>query len=194
MRPEDALPEPQASWFVRPDGHDASGTIHGLGHTRRVMIHASELAETLRVVGWEREALVRAALWHDIGRTHDGADYYHGAKSAGRAVALGLHRGLEPEVYQTALYAITHHCGGEQYGLRAAEYLFYYHPAGDGQECGEVERRQVDPEAAVRVFKMLKDADALDRVRLGDLDPSMLRFPESRERVPRAWDLLDRVR
>ena len=47
-----------------------------------------------------------------------------------------------------------------------------------------------DPEAALRVFRVLKDADALDRVRLGDLDVSYLRFPESVQRVDRAWELL----
>ncbi len=44
--------------------------------------------------------------------------------------------------------------------------------------------------AGVRV---LKDADALDRVRLGryDLDVGQLRFPESVQRVDRAWELLE---
>ena len=69
---------------------------------------------------WEREALTCAALWHDIGRTDDRADYYHGAKSAGKAVTLGLHSGLEPRVYETALFAVTHHCGDEGYAELAA--------------------------------------------------------------------------
>ncbi len=74
---------------------------------------------------WEREALTCAALWHDIGRTNDRADYYHGAKSAGKAVTLGLHRGIEPRVYETALYAVTHHCGDEGHGERAAGRVRY---------------------------------------------------------------------
>lgn len=36
---------------------------------------------------------------------------------------------------------------------------------------------------------LLKDADGLDRVRLGDLDPSYLRFPEARDMVGFAEDL-----
>jgi len=184
------LPEPQATWFVRPSGFDASQTMHGLGHTRRVLLHAWELARTLDVGGWELQALVHAALWHDIGRTDDRADYYHGAKSAGKVVALGLHRGLEPKVYETALYAITHHCGSEVHGEKAADLVFFHRELGEGR----FERAQVPPESARRVFRMLKDAAALDRVRFHGLDVSHLRFAESRDRVPRAWELLDLVR
>lgn len=75
-----------SAWFVRPDGRDASRTIHGVGHAARVRVHASEIAAALDLDAWEREVLDYAALWHDIGRTNDGADYYHGAKSAGRTI------------------------------------------------------------------------------------------------------------
>jgi len=37
----------------------------------------------------------------------------------------------------------------------------------------------------------LKDADGLDRVRLGDLDPSYLRLPQSREMAAFARELFD---
>lgn len=36
------------------------------------------------------------------------------------------------------------------------------------------------------LIALLKDADGLDRVRLGDLDPRYLRYPESRGMVVRA--------
>ncbi len=173
------------AWFVRPSGNDASRTIHGVGHTSRVLVHTADLADLLDLPAWEREALACAALWHDIGRTHDGVDYYHGAKSAGKAVALGLHFTVQPKVYETALYAITHHCGDEGHAERAAHQVRYRVP-NDGQEVFE----RVDPESALRVFRLLKDADALDRVRLGDLDISYLRYDVSRERVNRARELL----
>ncbi len=166
-----ALPAPDPRWFVRPDGLDASRTIHGVSHTLRVMIHAVEIADGLAIPSWEREAVVRAALWHDIGRSHDGGDYYHGAKSAGKAVGLGLHAGLPRSVVEVALYAATHHPGDEAHGERAA-------------------RRLPDSQGALRVFRILKDADGLDRVRLGDLDPSYLRLPGSAARAARAELLL----
>lgn len=161
------------SWFIRPDGYDASATIHGVGHTQRVRIHAAEIAEALGLAVWEREALDYAAMWHDIGRTHDHADYYHGAKSAGRVVGLGLHLGLDEPMVEVALFAVTHHSGSEEHAKRALSWM-------------------VDPEAAWRVFTVLKDADALDRVRLGagDLYVSFLRHDVSAGRVERAWELL----
>jgi HD superfamily phosphodiesterase len=173
---------PRAKWFVRPDGFDASTTIHGMGHTRRVHIHSMALGETLGLVPGELEALSLAALWHDIGRTHDGADYYHGAKSAGKVVGLGLHEGVDPYVLDVALFAVTHHCGDEGHAERAARYL-------------------PDFESGWRIFEILKDADALDRVRLhrnygrlGGLDPSFLRFDESHNRIERALELLEEIK
>ena len=165
------LPSPNPRWFRRPDGRDGSRGIHGVGHTVRVMVHATELGEALRVAAWELQALERAALWHDIGRTNDGGDYYHGAKSAGKVVGLGLHANVPPHVLEAALYAVTHHSGDEGHGERAAA-------------------RLSDPDAALRIFRILKDADGLDRVRLGDLDVNQLRHPVSRMRVGRAEELL----
>lgn len=161
------------AWFVRPDGYDASRTIHGIGHTERVRIHAGEVAEALGLAGWEREALDYAAMWHDIGRTNDRPDYYHGAKSAGRAIGLGLHEGLDPLIIEAALFAVTHHCGSEEHAKRAVAWT-------------------ADPDATWWVFTVLKDADGLDRVRLGagDLDLGMLRHEVSRGREGRAWELL----
>ena len=161
-----------AEWFARPNG-ELGSRLHGVEHTRRVLIHATELGATLGLVPGEIEAVSHAALWHDIGRTHDGVDYYHGAKSAGKVIGLGLHEGIDRYVLDLALFAVTHHSGSEEHAERAA-----------------TSRHTADPAATLRVFRVLKDADGLDRVRLGDLDVSYLRFPESRERIDRAWELL----
>lgn len=170
------VPDVPVFWFDRPDGSNGAEGIHGVAHTRRVWIHAQEIAEELDLAESEREALHYAALWHDIGRTHDGADYYHGAKSAGKAVGLGLHDGMESWLLDTVLHAITHHSGGEEYEPADAEWLS-------------------DPEVGRRVFLVLKDADGLDRVRLGKrgLNVDYLRFEESKHRVPRAWELLKEI-
>jgi len=159
------------AWFLRPDGVDASRSIHGVAHTERVRTHALELADLLGFDPWEREALEYAAIWHDIGRTDDGADYYHGAKSAGKVVGLGLHTEVDPFVLESALFAVTHHCGDEDHALHQARWFFRprRHAAG-------VPRTQ--------------DADILDRVRLGDLDPAYLYFGQSHERIETAWQLL----
>lgn len=159
-------------WFARPDGSSGAYGLHGTGHTKRVLSHARDIAAELELADWEREAIELAACWHDIGRTHDGVDYYHGAKSAGKVVGLDLHLGIEPVILEAALFAITHHCGSESHAEQAVQWTS-------------------EPEATLRIFRVLKDADALDRVRLGGLDTSFLRFEVSRDYVPRAWVLLD---
>ena len=172
MTYSDDLPFPDPAWFVRPGGRDGAAGIHGVMHTRRVMIHAAEIAQALRVEPWIRETVIRAALWHDIGRTDDGRDYYHGARSAGKVVGLELHRGLPLLTVELALFAVTHHSGDEQHGERAAENFLE------------------NASTALLVFRILKDADGLDRVRLGDMDVTMLRLPGSERRVERAAELL----
>jgi hypothetical protein len=169
------FPEPDPAWFVRPDGRQVSAGIHGIGHTRRVMIHAAEVAFALDISAEERHATVQAALWHDIGRTNDGRDYFHGGKSVGKVVALGLHHGTATGVLEMIFSAIEHHPAPDEYGLRAARELSAH-------------------ESAIRVFQVLKDADGLDRVRLGDLDARQLRYAVSRQREERALELLERVR
>lgn len=171
---DERLPQVPAEWFVRPDGFDASQTIHGIAHTQRVWVHAQEIAEDLSLSQNEVEALHCAALWHDIGRTNDHADYYHGAKSAGRVIGLGLHRPLGDDVREMALYAVTHHSGDEAHAERGVAWTS-------------------DPAATLRVIRVLKDADALDRVRLGGLDVSYLRFEVSGQRIERAWNLLHSI-
>lgn len=163
-------PDIDPEWFVRPNGYDAAHGIHGIGHTLRVWVHGQRIAHAVGFEPWQVEAVGLAAVWHDIGRTNDGADYYHGAKSAGKVIGLGLHRPVDHRVCEAALYAVTHHSGSEEHGLRAASWLF-------------------DPAGCTDVFKALKDADGLDRVRLGDLDASYLRFEESRGMVDVAWAL-----
>lgn len=164
---------PDAAWFVRPDGKDGASGIHGVGHVWRVGVHARELAEALRLPPLEREALRLAALWHDIGRTCDGRDDLHGAKSAGKVAGLGLHRGVDARTLAVALFAVTYHSAPDRVGEDAAE----------GED---------DPDATLRVFRVLKDADGLDRLRLGEhkLDVRQLRHAEARRRVARAWELL----
>lgn len=169
------LPRIPTAWFMRPNGIDGSRGIHGVSHTLRVWVHATAIAAELAMAEWEREAVRLAALWHDIGRTDDDADYYHGAKSAGKVVGLGLHTYTDPIVREVALFAVTHHSGSEEHA-----------------ESGALWTPNAD--ATLRVFRVLKDADALDRVRLGDLDDSYLRTAAAQLRVDRAYELLREIR
>lgn len=168
------ITRPDPAWFRRSGGEDASTGIHGVDHVTRVTVHAVELALALGLPPWQVEAARLAALWHDIGRERDGADFHHGARSAGKVLGLGLHAGVAPPVLELALLAVTFHAGDDRWGEAEA-------------------RRLPDPEAALAVFRVLKDADALDRVRFGrsGLDARLLRLEASRRRIRRAVELLD---
>ncbi len=176
MNASDLTPRPDPAWFIRPGGEDGSGHIHGTGHAARVTIHAGELATVLGLADWQVQAARLAGLWHDIGREHDGGDYFHGARSAGKVVGLGLHRGVARPVLEVALLAVTFHSAEDRRGEEASRYA-------------------TNPAAALSVFRVLKDADALDRVRFGrnGLDLRLLRFKESHAMVGRAVELVRSV-
>ncbi len=155
----------QPWWFERPD------SIHGISHARRVMIHAHAIAGAVPLEPVEFAAVVTAVAWHDIGRTHDGWDREHGAKSVARAKMLGLDRGVAEEVLERTFFAMELHSTDDAIGAARGATL----PRS---------------ESLLRVLWVLKDADGLDRVRIDNLDPAQLRFAVSRERVDTAWALL----
>jgi len=114
--------------------------------------------------------LFEAALWaaacHDLRREDDGVDPLHGERAA-VWVLDELPRKLEEPPA----------------GLDAIASAVRWHAHADD----ETEWR--DP-----LLWVLKDADGLDRVRLGDLDPRRLRSKEARELVPQAEELVRRTR
>jgi hypothetical protein len=132
--------------------------LHGQAHVARVLVHAFRL---LDATGWSEEAprLWAAVYLHDIARTHDGGCFRHGRDAMTKFETLPLLRGL---------FA--------QGGVRGTDYgvirtAVTYHSLPD-----ELQRDH----AHWRLTSLLKDADGLDRVRLGDLDPRYLRNPQAR--------------
>lgn len=127
--------------------------IHGVAHATRVLVWADRLAAMTAGPGALRLAELRwAAACHDVGRMDDGIDPEHGDRSAE--------------------WALSH--------LAAAR------PAVAGVDLGFVAElcrwHQPSDRDAARMtaeLMILKDADGLDRARLGDLDPSRLRLGRS---------------
>ena len=142
-------------------------------HTQRVHIHAQRLTEELEWPAEDRELVLHAALWHDIGRLGDGVEPGHGAGSVERADELGLTAALSDEDAAVVRFAILRHSLPDDGAIEHAEGL----AAAD-----DPARRLADPERALRVLWLLKDADALDRIRLGfgeQADPRQLRHPRT---------------
>ena len=164
-----AVPE---EWFTH------FSWLHGVGHAQRVHIHAQRLVHELRLPDDDASVVLSAARWHDIGRVNDGWDPDHGALSVARAVKLRLHARLPEADARLALFAVRYHCRSDEHGERRAI-------------------DEDDPERALRILWLLKDADALDRVRLGppgaggcEVDSTTLRHPCTPAMIGFAEELL----
>lgn len=141
--------------FTRP----VHAPIHGIGHLYRTMIACALIGQ---LTERPREALLAfcGAYIHDLGRTNDGVDPSHGANSV--RLHFARYRALWTKYHLTQL---------EQEWVKQA---VVQHSSREYMQRGD---------AGYAVMAILKDADALDRCRIGDLNPDWLRFPESRRLV-----------
>jgi HD superfamily phosphodiesterase len=165
-------PDVEQGWFRR------LSSLHGITHTQRVHVHAQRLLAQLAWDEASRELVLRAALCHDIGRFGDGVEPGHGASSVERADEKGRLADLTTEDAAVVRFAILRHSlrDGGAPGL-----------AAELAACDDPARRLAEPERALRVLWLLKDADALDRVRLGSgesADPRQLRHGETIQLIP----------
>lgn len=146
--------------------------VHGSGHIHRVLLFAA-------LIAWQEDLpedltrqLFRAAAYHDVGRTFDGYDLDHGARSAQRLAEL---TGQSGDALAELQAAVTAHALPD---ARLEETVASFHPA--------------DFDRAVELTRLLKDADNLDRVRLGDLKVKFLRHESAQGLADFALRLLAR--
>ena len=148
---------------------DPRCSVHGIGHIYRTMIACALLGEILQK---PRAGLLAfcGAYIHDLARMDDGIEPEHGK----RAVDLFFRR-------FDALW--------ERYSLTSDERLWVMQAVEQHST-----REWMQPtDEGYDVMAILKDADALDRCRLGEncLDPKFLRYPRSRgliEDIARYYD------
>lgn len=136
---------------------DHHSRLHGILHTYRVMVHTLRLG---MLTGRQQEATTAffAAYIHDMARKHDGYCTQHGADSANFKLPLYRELFIDNGVTESEVLligkAVTLHSTNHELPLPDPDWL---------------------------TVAILKDADALDRIRLGagDLNPSYLRLKES---------------
>lgn len=146
--------------------------MHGLGHIERTILQGGFCAMEEGLDRSDTALLLLACSYHDVGRQDDWVDDLHGWRSAQRIGAITGRTGEDLKLLQGAVDAHSR----KEAVLR--ETVAGYHPA--------------DLDRAVRLAQLLKDADGLDRVRLGDLDPSYLRRETSRSRAGLAFEVYRR--
>ncbi|MBO4677368.1 MAG: hypothetical protein J5633_07475 [Oscillospiraceae bacterium] len=148
--------------------------VHGLGHIERTLVHGAMCAQAEKLDAADTSLLMDMCSYHDTGRESDWLDGAHGLRSSLKLAELTGRRGEDLRIMMAGVEA---HSIGDKY---MEDVIRKHGPA--------------DPERALRMARLLKDSDGLDRVRIRDLNPKYLRFESSRKRARFAQLLFDRYR
>lgn len=158
--------------FITPDLFKEPDGIHGIHHTQRVLILVSKLAKRLHQEEYWK-ILAASAIYHDIGRTHNGVDHDHGYKSFEKLKTIGFPNFLHEKEIQYV------------------QFLMETHPLEDSVIPQLIKFYKIDYDVAITLFRIFKDADGLDRIRLGDLNKKYLRTAVSGKLIPFAKSLFE---
>ena len=146
--------------------------LHGISHNERVAIFVFAIGILENLNDNDLKILLEAAKYHDIGRVNNGIDGMHGARSAKKLDSIDL--GLEDEEKELLkTICICHSSDDEKF-----EEIFKANNIKDVSRC--------------RILaNILKDADALDRVRLPrtGLDTKYLRTEAAKRMSTGAYEL-----
>lgn len=188
-------------WLAFIDGTlepwTTGGAIHFRPHWARVLIHGLSMADA---EGWSDADLAcigAAASFHDSRRKNPYLDTGHGARAAHYyarfCAAQGEDAGgallFDPRAY----LSICWHDRNDEDGFDAIETAVRKNAIASAGIPDMAVALPAGAEAApADVYRMLKDADGLDRVRLGKdgLDAHFLRTERARRAVPFARELL----
>ena len=160
-------------FWTLDDGID----IHTEGHCERVLLLALKIGEKRQLLLRSMIALCHASIFHDTRRKDNYLDRGHGDRAADYYKEFCEKSSMKflPEVFAAIKYHDRNDEEGEEYIRREA-------PADE-------------MEGWLEVYRDFKDADALDRFRLGPwgLNESFLRTEQSRELVDFARELVDKT-
>lgn len=140
--------------------------LHNKEHCARVLLLVLRLGAAAGLTDDEFEILAQAAVFHDSRRLDDGQDKGHGARAAAYYHAWCRARGCK---FSRAVY-----------------YAVYYHDQPDSMGLRRIATAAKQQTEKYSVFyRLLKDADALDRFRLGvgGLDVCYLRTAAAKDNV-----------
>ena len=145
--------------------------IHGIEHAFRVLKLVQKLSELEKVSKEQKHLLEFCAIFHDIGRIDDDIDDYHGVRSI-KNLKNYNYFGLKSFNNPIVKFIVENHCISDDIAFNN---VFRY--------------RVNNYENALFLLKLFKDADNLDRVRLGDFDKKYLRNQKSNKIIEYAIQL-----
>lgn len=161
--------------------------LHAKAHCERVLLHA--LATGAEESGADDmeglEILAHAAVFHDTRREDEYLDTGHGARAAVYYEQFCRESDGKVKFHPEAAYLMRYHDLDDKVGIEAIRRDFG--PEGKYRGHGTDKAPWVE-----RLYAIFKDADALDRWRLGrwGLDVKYLRTPSARNRVNTAKALV----
>lgn len=153
---------------------------HGINHNERVLFFSYYLSRQCQLKRDSMRIVLDAAKYHDIGRVNDLLDPKHGGRSAS----------MIEDVVDDSIYQIEEN-------LNVLRGIVELHSLNDKQVNQIIKKYNIqDKELFYVLFSILKDADALDRIRLtymknrfSALNPQYLRLPYSKELLRVAHEL-----
>lgn len=153
----------------------ANDEEHDAEHTLRVLFDALLLVQVQGIALTKKEShqLCDAILYHDIGRINDEVDDSHGAKSK--------------DIY----YDAAPECNS------ATAFLIEYHCLDDRKALADLKASNIrNKERVWLLYTILKDADALDRVRFGmrAVDPKYFRNEITHKLLPTAQSCVGQLK
>lgn len=145
--------------------------IHTKKHCGRVLLFAELIADKMKLDDSSRDALAMASIFHDSRRKADGPDVGHGKRAADYYREFcDSGTGMLPLSFDMrSFFAMAYHDRNDVLGIA---------------EISEHYQDYEEKKNAVLIYNIFKDADALDRWRLGlkdGLDLSYLRTEAARE-------------
>lgn len=147
-----------------------SSEIHGISHTSRVVLFAQILSALDNLSEREKNMVIAAAQFHDIGREDDDKNFDHGLASVNKIKQKRLLDSFEPRDRAIIEFAIEHHSLDEK---------------GVKEKIQALPRK--DREEYRKIINYLQDSDKLDRTRIANygegLDPNRLATDSAKKLV-----------
>lgn len=154
--------------------------IHGIYHSEKVALNAYLIGLDQNLNDVDMEIILDAAIYHDIGRINDFEDSFHGMVSANKIDEV-----IDKDIYM------------DSNNLKILKAVMDFHSQNDKKIRINFENYEIDEkyyERYIKLAKILKDADALDRKRFVEqcnaaLNPKFLRFDISHQLIELAKEI-----
>ncbi|HHX37964.1 MAG TPA: hypothetical protein GX717_08295 [Clostridiaceae bacterium] len=153
------------------DFYYKGSVVHTKDHVSRVLLYSLLIGHDLNLIDADLDLLGTASVFHDSKRLSDGFDRGHGKRAADYYREACKEMGL---TFNPTCYSVI-----------------YFHDQDDRLGIKALRNNPLARSNGILLYQIFKDADALDRFRLGSygLDPKYLRTESAHKFIPLAKDI-----